>query len=62
LKIDSVNSTVDIIILENMKYHQNNEQSIIFEVSKRSRTEAISVQEERKKDQEQKILSWFTLS
>ena len=29
--------------------------------NKRSRTEAISVQEERKKDQEHKILSWLTL-
>jgi len=31
-------------------------------VNKRSRTEAISVQEKRKKDQEHKILSWFTSS
>jgi len=50
--------------LENTEYHQYNEQSIICEkqLIERSRKKTISVQEERKKDQEHKILNWFTLS
>jgi len=45
------------------KYQQNYEQSITREeqLIVQARTETRSVQEEKKKDQEHKILSWFTL-
>jgi len=57
-RIGSVNFTDETTISENTEHHQYNEQSITHEEQsiERARTETISVQEERKKDQEHKIL------